>query len=272
MSSRGTIWSNAQLISIANTIELSIGETGHIDSSTSWGNHDMVMPFNRLYLVESGGGILCAADQQFQMQPGRAYLLPAGLACSYECHSGMSNFFFHFNIFKSDRYDLFQNIGRIVETEFDPVMYQTLLRAYRGDSFSDAITVRHCLYRLIQDYLAKYHLFHTTVQPYSHHVISTIEYISDNLSARLRVEDLAKRLFISKNYLSALFRREVGISIGRYIDEQLIIAAQRALSQTDDSISVISAALGFCNQFYFSKAFSQITGISPQRYRQQTRY
>jgi two-component system response regulator YesN len=59
----------------------------------------------------------------------------------------------------------------------------------------------------------------------------------------------------------------VGISLGKYIDDQLIASAQRQLSQTQASIGQISNALGYSNQCYFSRRFKQISGMTPQAYR-----
>jgi AraC family transcriptional regulator of arabinose operon len=106
---------------------------------------------------------------------------------------------------------------------------------------------------------------------YSEYVMDTINYINQNLSASLKVEDLAKRLFVSRSFLAEQFRKEVGVSIGRYIDDQLMTEAQWRLGQSSDSIMQISQALGYGDQCYFSRRFKQLTGMSPQLYRKRHR-
>ena len=110
-----------------------------------------------------------------------------------------------------------------------------------------------------------------SVSGYSRLVTDTIAYIRDNLSSQLRLDNLASISFVSKSQLRNKFRSETGITLGRYIDEQLILEAQRRLCQTEDAISKISFDLGFCDQFYFSNRFSRRCGIAPQVYRKRTR-
>jgi len=102
---------------------------------------------------------------------------------------------------------------------------------------------------------------------YSEYVANTINYILKNLTAGLRVSELTKRSPISKSYLEKLFHKEVGVSMGQYIDEQLMSKAQRLLDQTDDSVTNISQTLGFSDPYYFSRRFKQLCGTTPIRYR-----
>ena len=99
----------------------------------------------------------------------------------------------------------------------------------------------------------------------------TIRYIQSNLSARLSVQMLAERLFVSKSFLSDKFRGEVGVPLGKYIDDQLMASAQWQLLRTDASIGEISNNLGFCDQFYFSRRFKQLCGETPLQYRKKIR-
>ena len=55
-----------------------------------------------------------------------------------------------------------------------------------------------------------------------------------------------------------------------YIDEQLMLEAQRRLIHTKDTVGTISRDLGFCDQFYFSNRFTKLCGVSPRLYRQNT--
>ena len=63
------------------------------------------------------------------------------------------------------------------------------------------------------------------------------------------------------------FNKEVGVSMGRYIDDQLMSEAQRLLDQTYESVAGISQILGFSDPYYFSRRFKQLCGITPLRYR-----
>jgi transcriptional regulator GlxA family with amidase domain len=96
-------------------------------------------------------------------------------------------------------------------------------------------------------------------------------HLLDNCEENLGMEDLAKRFGISYSYLRRLFREQTGASIKQF---QLNIRLQRScdlLTNTNKSVKVIAAILGFSNTFHFSKFFSQQRGVSPTEWRRRTR-
>ena len=54
-------------------------------------------------------------------------------------------------------------------------------------------------------------------------------YITANLQEELRIEFLAKKFFLSADYLSRLFKKEEGIGIGDFILEERMFLARELL-------------------------------------------
>ena len=108
------------------------------------------------------------------------------------------------------------------------------------------------------------------ITTYSENIRKCIAYVHANLRADLRVSELAGLCFVSTRYLAELFVRELGVTPGRYIDDQLILEAQRRLSHSGESVAGISEALGFSDPFYFSRKFKNKCGITPLQYRKKT--
>lgn len=264
------IWSNKQMEKLCNGLEMRLGNSGCGEVDTQW-NYSFTTSFNRLYLVEEGESWLSGGGETFRMEPGKAYLLPAGLHCSYRCESNMKKLYFHFNLLKPDHYDLLQGMDRIGEISFSLSWLEELKRHYPGETYGDGLFVKAQLLELISRFDEKYGFGNQRLPLYSKLVNSAIGYIHGNLTAKLRVEEIASGLFVSRSFLSQEFRKEVGVPIGRYIDEQLIIAAQWKLSRSDDSVESVSARLGYCNPFYFSKCFKTRCGMSPTEFRKKSR-
>ena len=101
---------------------------------------------------------------------------------------------------------------------------------------------------------------------------AAIAQINANLSAQLRIDELAQQCYISRSYLARQFKKEMGMTIKEYILMQLINTAQWQLSHTDAPVERISRELGFCNQFYFSECFKKHCRVSPLQYRNGTKY
>lgn len=232
-----------------------------------WRGENYPLPVNRLYLVEEGGGMLDTGQGEIRMEPGMAYLVPAGAPLRYRCDAYMKKIYLHFNLFGPDRYDLMEGFPHVGVVPLPPELPEKLRFHGSRRSAEDILRLRQLLYELLGLFLSQYDLSKKMLPNYSEHVQSTITYIQENLSAGLRVEDLAKRLFISRSSLATKFRSEVGVSIGKYIDDQLMTAALLRVGRTHDSIQDISRELGFADQCYFARRFKQFHGVTPTEHR-----
>ena len=102
---------------------------------------------------------------------------------------------------------------------------------------------------------------------YSPVIQKTIDYIRINLSVQLTAKEIAGQLYICESTLLKKFRKEVGVTLGSYIDDLIFFNAEKMLLKTKWSINQISETLGFCDQFYFSRRFKQKYGQTPLDYR-----
>ena len=262
---------NTALRESINSLEMVVSLSGYAVLDHSWYGNDICTPFNKLYLIESGEGCLRTETETVIMKPGMAYFVPTRTNHCYSCENVLTKLFFHLNLFKADRYDLFRGIERILEIPMPPNLLEVMKRAYAGNTFADGLIAREQLFRILNLVVQEYDLAQTPLPAYSKYVSDAIAYILANLSAGLQIDVLAQRCFVSKSYLEKRFRKEVGVSIGKYIDDQLICAAQEKLEQTDDNVATISQALGFSDVCYFSRRFKQLCGISPLHYRRMRR-
>ena len=102
---------------------------------------------------------------------------------------------------------------------------------------------------------------------YSKAVLSCCDYIQLHPAEPLNIDFLAGRLGYSKYYLSALFKKETGSSIGDYIKYARIERAKVLLASTDMKVEDIWEAVGFSSRSVFGKAFRSVVGMTPREYR-----
>ncbi|MGH3692269.1 MAG: helix-turn-helix transcriptional regulator [Microbacterium sp.] len=86
----------------------------------------------------------------------------------------------------------------------------------------------------------------------------------------LNVEDLARGVHMSPGYLSREFRRVYGESPYSYLMTRRIERAMTLLRRGDLSITDICFAVGFSSLGTFSTRFSELVGVSPRGYRDDT--
>ena len=84
---------------------------------------------------------------------------------------------------------------------------------------------------------------------------------------RITIQDLAEHTGLSCNYLSRIFKQNLGVSISDYIREQKIEKATHLLRYSDQSIVDIAAYLSFSSQSHFIQIFEDYTGLTPKKYR-----
>lgn len=107
-------------------------------------------------------------------------------------------------------------------------------------------------------------------QTATHQKISEVaSYISSNCSSAGSLEQVAARFYMSKSYLSRVFKEFTGYTVNEFINVNRIQLARKLLADSDMNISEISKYLGYNSLTYFEKAFRKYTETSPLKYRQQ---
>ena len=100
------------------------------------------------------------------------------------------------------------------------------------------------------------------------YVLRCREMILDRLHQRIRVEDLAADLGVTRSYLSKLFYRDEGIRLSRYILQEKVRASEYLLMRSELSLSQIAATFAFSSQSHYGAVFKEINGITPGEYRE----
>ena len=94
------------------------------------------------------------------------------------------------------------------------------------------------------------------------------QYIAANLSMKIQREELAKLVYLHPDYLTKLFHKQVGMTLGEYILEKRLALAKQLLQNTDLSIWDISQRVGITDASYFIRTFKKKIGVTPQQYRE----
>jgi len=93
------------------------------------------------------------------------------------------------------------------------------------------------------------------------------EYIDCNLDKDITRESLAKSVFLNPDYLSRIFKKEIGESIGNYIISKRMETAKEYLEKTNEPVNAVAVKVGYDNFSYFSKVFKNYVGTTPKEYK-----
>lgn len=93
------------------------------------------------------------------------------------------------------------------------------------------------------------------------------EIIEREYSAALTIEDLAGRVYLSPNYLRALFKEKKGCTVHEYLTKIRLQKAVELLRDKKLKIHDVARQVGYDNTSYFCTFFYKSQGVTPNEYR-----
>ena len=93
------------------------------------------------------------------------------------------------------------------------------------------------------------------------------QYLDEHYNEKIYLNDVAMKFNYNKQYLTTLFRKKYGITIGDYIIRLKIEDAKRQLKYTNKTMDEILEDLGYTDSSYFYRQFKKVENVSPGHYR-----
>lgn len=97
---------------------------------------------------------------------------------------------------------------------------------------------------------------------------SSIDYMRSNVTQQVELRDFADQANMSVPHYSRVFKAKTDTSPIDYFIRLKIQLACQYLASGDKSIKQTAHALGYNDQFYFSRIFKKVMSISPSQYQQ----
>ena len=223
--------------------------------------------FTRIYFVTEGRGEMHYAGKTVPLLPGHIYVVPCELDFSYNCEDSLEKLYCHVQLLCYNRRDLCEDIREIADFPDREEDIERALSYWRAGDVLSAMQLKELLYRVLCEAICQSGVKTEDVRTYSPLIKQAVTYIEKNLRADLTASEVAAALFVSDSRLQKNFRREMGISFGKYVSTRVLAVAEEQLRLSTRTISEISDALGYCDRFYFSRVFGTRYGASPARYR-----
>lgn len=94
-------------------------------------------------------------------------------------------------------------------------------------------------------------------------ISEAINYIEENMTEELTIENIAKQVAISPFYFQKGFAILCGFTVGEYIRQRRLTLAGTELVSTEDKIIDIALKYGYDSPDSFTKAFTRFHGVTP---------
>ncbi len=100
-------------------------------------------------------------------------------------------------------------------------------------------------------------------------VKKSIDYIKENYSRDITLEEIAKELFITPSYLSRVFKKETDINFVTWINKYRVDKAKELLKDLSLKSYHIAEMVGYNDYRYFNINFKKYSGLTAKEYREQ---
>lgn len=100
-----------------------------------------------------------------------------------------------------------------------------------------------------------------------HTIIGIVRYMQEHLSEEISLNVLAEEFHLSAQYISQLFKNEIGVNFLAYLTNIRMEYAKKLLLSKNYAIAEIAEKSGYGDYRVFTKAFKKAEGVTPSQYR-----
>lgn len=137
------------------------------------------------------------------------------------------------------------------------------------ESLNNIDRIKNLQYHMIIDYADRVKKLRQYNGQNSKLVNEIAKYIRTHISEPIKTSDIARHFGKSRGRITTEFKKQTNMNLSDFIKLKKIQEAQELLYETNKSLVMISDYLGFSSQSHFTRVFREVTGITPQKYREQ---
>lgn len=90
-----------------------------------------------------------------------------------------------------------------------------------------------------------------------------VQFLRANLKLQVGRKELAERFFLTAEHVNYLFKQEVGMSPGAFLQRERMLKAYQLISEEHLSVKVTAGHVGYNDQYHFSRCFKKVMGMPP---------
>ena len=95
------------------------------------------------------------------------------------------------------------------------------------------------------------------------------EYIDVHHAENISLEDIATHFYLSREYFSRFFRKNMGVTFTRYLNQVRLMYVYQDICNTKTGILELAEDHGFTNYKLFNRMFREIYGCTPREVRKE---
>ncbi|MDR0394060.1 MAG: AraC family transcriptional regulator [Tannerella sp.] len=266
---------------------------GYASHHADWNWKNICSPFARIHFVRNGTAKIIREDGIYELKKNHLYLTPSYVKHSYECKGALELFYIHIYEDTGRNPGMFDLIQFPVEVKTDSLIPQLIkrlikinpgreLQYYDPRSYDNTETLadniakqkyspiafeletQGILKQIISRFLIKAEYKNEHIEK---RILKSLYYIHKNMDKGIDIDLLAEICYLTKDHFIRLFKKEMGCTPGKYINQKKIETAQLRILIQGMTIKDTAYSLGFDNISYFNRLFKKLTGETPGEYK-----
>ncbi|MDF2882622.1 MAG: btr 2 [Clostridiaceae bacterium] len=238
-----------------------------------------ILEHHELIFITGGNGNIIIENKRYQAKEGMVFYICSDTLQSIE--SDIKNPLYFISVHFSYASVLFNDNRLDIKRE------NNILPLSPMEAVKDYYQINYIFRRLVNSWnekLPAYELITTALlqqlifENYSHKkresgnysvslkIENIIKYMHENINGRLTLTELAQRVQLSPTYLSKVFKDNTGYSLIGFFNKMKIDKAKDLIIEGNKKIKEAAHEVGFSDEFYFSRIFKKIEGISPAEF------
>jgi len=235
-----------------------------------------------IYCIK-GSGLYRVGSHSWQVKENQYFILPAGQPHAYgsDSEDPWTIYWVHFSGKMAPYYASPSEGPKDITPTLDSRI--TSRNEIFEDIFlalSDGYSIDNLRYSssLLFGYLSTFrylHLYRKYRQPIdrveTNDIIKVaINYMNENIEKPLSLKEISEFTGYSPSRFSAIFKSRTGHSTLNYFNQLKVNKACELLETTNMKINQICSKVGIDDNYYFSRLFTKVVGISPKQYRKKS--
>ncbi len=228
-----------------------------------------------IHFVLSGKGVFSIGGKKYELESGSGFLIPPGELAFYQADKEEPWTYIWVGFSGSKAREYISGIGLfshapIFHSEEHEALYACVKDMMEHNTYGVANELRRIgQLHVFLSMIAKENSMEEEVGKGNQYVKRAIDYIQSNYHIPIKVTDVADYVCINRSYLYSLFQEALEVSPQQFLSRYRITKAAELLLTSSLPVESIALSTGYNDPFVFTKAFKQLTGMSPTTYRKE---
>lgn len=238
---------------------------------SSWQGKNLILPHSKLYFLLDGEIFIEVNGKSYVAKKNDLVLIPANVvhSCSLTDIKYMKKDWCHFTMKKGNK-DFFENLKfpyiiEVKDVDYVKSLFGNLFSLQNAKPLEKDIMSSATICKIVSYFLENCSV--EIIETQKDEIDDCINYINENYTEEITIEQLAEISNYSLNYFIKKFKQKTGTTPIKFINTVRLNAVCQLLKDTDLTINEIMHKTGFLDQAYFTKLFKKNIGYSPMKFR-----